>query len=78
VSNGVVSASQKTIPSEEVDEYKENAALMVIDRASNKTISLAPFLLISDDRLYCYKRTTIRGYEYQSALDDRVYLTTIW
>lgn len=71
---GALTVSQRTIPSDEVDEYKESAALMVIDRASYKTISLSPFFVISDDRLYCYTRTRVRGYEYQSALDGRVYV----
>lgn len=67
--------SYKVITYEEVEEYQDKTSeLMMTDQDSQLPIALFPFLLIKDDKLFFYKRTRIKGYEYYSIPENSVYI----
>jgi hypothetical protein len=67
--------SYKVITYEEVEEYQDKTSeLLMSYQNSQLPIALFPFLLIKDDKLFFYKRTRIKGYEYYSIPDSCVYI----
>ena len=73
--NGVMDVSHKTISFEELEEYESyTSAILMTRQGSQISLGLFPFLLIKDDKLYYYKRTRYRGYEYHSIHDSRAHL----
>jgi len=73
--NGVIDVSRKTISSEQMEEYESYISAVVMTRQGSQIpLRVSPFLLIKDDKLYYYKRTRAKGYEYHSIHDSSAYL----
>lgn len=71
--NEKVELSEETIDFEEFEKFQEHSAeIMTTFRESQLSISLFPFIIIKDDKLYFYRRTRAFGYEYFSIIDDSV------
>jgi len=66
----------RTISFDEYQTYQDiSSELIVTGQNRQESISLFPFLIIKDDRLYFYKRTRASGYEYHSAMGNRIAIT---
>ena len=71
-----VQEEQEFIDLQEIQDFQKinytEILLETVDGA--KPIDLFPFLMIDDDKLYFYKATRARGYEYFSMVDNSSYL----
>jgi hypothetical protein len=73
--DGTVSASEKRISFEELEEYDSDTSSLIMTRKGSPLhIYLFPFLVIKDDQLFFYKRTRASGYEYYSISENRAFI----
>lgn len=56
------------------DKWQDKCEMRLSSDTSSKMIlELFPFLIIKDDKLFYYKKTKAKGYQYFSILDDKTY-----
>jgi hypothetical protein len=68
--NGIISLVEQKVDRLS-DEYQKRSSELILD--GNNAIRLYPMLLIREDSLYMYQRTTPLGYEYLSISTGRIF-----